>query len=205
MASSRNRKPDYSKAPSASLRRMGRYIPSQKPAPKNHSLDPPPSWTAQQLAACLRGGQKLTFLEILGLVLNLWILIAIAAYISTEKHRRNAEVLKAWRMIASADRPGNGGRIQALEFLNASPGAAWRRKFPWFCAPRPLCTWPAESLAGINLAVDSIDATGAKDWQDPSSKKSYGAYLGGIVLPRANLMRANLAGAYLRDAISRRG
>ncbi|MCG8364391.1 MAG: hypothetical protein MJA27_13800 [Pseudanabaenales cyanobacterium] len=176
MASSRNRTPNYSKAPTESLRRMGCNIPSQKPEPKNHSLNKPFYWAGQQLVAFLRWLQSLTFLEILGLVTNLGILIAIAAYISTEKQRRDAEVLNAWQTITLADRSGNGGRIQALEFLNASPGASWRRKFPWFCAPLPLCTWPAESLAGVNLAVEIAEAS-EQDWQDASSNKGYGAHL----------------------------
>ena len=97
-------------------------------------------------------------LSLLGLVGNIGLIIAVATYIGSEKQRRNAEVLNAWQTITNAHgQAGSGGRIQALEFLNASPGANWRRKFPWVCAPSSICLWNAESLAGINLSIEGSD------------------------------------------------
>lgn len=136
-------------------------------------------------------------LSLLGAIGNLGLILAVATYIGSEKQRRDAEVLNAWQTITSAyGQAGNGGRVQALEFLNASPGANWRRKFPWACAPLQLCLWPPESLAGINLTV-------------PGESKER-VYLGGINLKGAilayanlkgaNLSGANLAGANLREA-----
>ena len=84
----------------------------------------------------------------LGGVGSIGILIVVVFYVGSEKQRRDAEVLNAWQTLTSAySQSGSGERIQALEFLNASPGANWRRKFPWFCAPLHLCTWPQENLA----------------------------------------------------------
>lgn len=130
----------------------------------------------------LQWADNQALISLLGLVGNVGILIAVASYVGSEKQRREAEVLNAWQTLTSAyGQSGSGGRIQALEFLNASPGANWRRRFPWFCAPHPLCTWPAGSLAGINLTVDDESRV----------------YLWGITLPRADLRLANLEGAHL--------
>ena len=97
-------------------------------------------------------------ISLLGLVGNISLIIVAATYIASEKHRRNAEVLNAWQTITSAhEQAGNGGRIQSLEFLNASPGANWRRKFPWICEPLRFCLWAAESLEGIDLAANGLD------------------------------------------------
>lgn len=129
----------------------------------------------------------------LGLVSNMSILFAAITYISSEKHRRDAEVLNAWQTLTSAHgQPGNGGRIQALEFLNSSPGANWRRKFPWFCSPMPLCIWPSESLNGIDLSSEVNE--------DSMSGKQFGVYLVNVVLPKASLREANLSGANLGNA-----
>ena len=126
-------------------------------------------------------------LSLLGLIGNLGLIIAVATYIGSEKQRRDAEVLNAWQTITSAyGQSGSGGRMQALEFLNASPGANWRRKFPWFCAPFDLCVWERENLSGINLSVPDGDGEGV--------------FLGGVNLEGANLFSANLQGAILGNA-----
>ena len=100
---------------------------------------------------------------------------------------------------------GNGGRKRALEFLNASPGANWRRKFPWFCAPRPICVWPGESLAGIDLSAGPINvAAAAQEDLSPQffrPKEELGrVYLAEIQLPKADLKSANLQDADLSRA-----
>ena len=100
-------------------------------------------------------------LSLLGVIGNVGLIIAVITYVASEKQRRDAEVLNAWQTLTSAHgQAGSGGRIQALEFLNASPGANWRRKFPWFCAPHPVCVWSRESLAGIDLSVELSDLAG---------------------------------------------
>ena len=120
-------------------------------------------------------------------VSNIGILIAICVYVGSEKQRRDDEVLNAWQTITSAyGQLGSGGRIQALQFLNASPGANWRRKFPWLCAPHPLCTWSPESLDGIKIAVET------EDFEETPNSNSARVYLRGIILPRARLGYADL-------------
>ena len=157
----------------------------------------------RQLERVLEWLQKLALLEILGIIGNVGIIIAVLTYIGTEKQRRDTEVLNAWQTITNASgQAGSGGRIQALEFLNASPGANWRRKFPWVCAPMPICTWPAESLAGINLAVDvpeKVTKENNNDFTDGDKVEatSTRAYLVKIQLSNAELRYANLKGADL--------
>ncbi|MEO0707576.1 MAG: pentapeptide repeat-containing protein, partial [Cyanobacteria bacterium J06649_5] len=145
-------------------------------------------------------------LSLLGLGANIGLIIAVATYIGSEKHRRNAEVLSAWQTITNAHgQAGSGGRIQALEFLNASPGANWRRKFPWVCAPSSICLWPAESLAGLDLSVDgfnSVVSNSQSELNDDTKvvEVDSGVYLRNIQLPRADLEDANLTRASLRGA-----
>ena len=146
------------------------------------------SWINKQSLSCF-----------LNLISSGSIVVATLAYIASEGHRRNNEVLNAWQTLTSAyEQSGNGGRIQALEFLNASPGTSWRRKFPWFCAPISLCVWPPEDLSGINLAVSLVSMTQSDfSGKDIISSKGSGVYLVGVSLPSATLRNANFRGANL--------
>ena len=185
-----NKQPDYSKAPPSSLKLMGRYVPSHK---KKHPLIQLFCKTENQLENLLRWLKSLALIQILGLVGNIGLIIAVATYVGSEKQRRDAEVLSAWQTITSAyEQGGSGGRIQALEFLNASPGANWRRKFPWFCAPVSICVWPAQSLSGVDLSRNTL--------QQDRGDLVIGVYLAGIQLPQARLWNANFRDAYLRGA-----
>jgi hypothetical protein len=104
--------------------------PKQPQKPKNPFVEP--FYKAeQQLEKVLHWLRSIALLEILGIIGNTGIILAALTYIGSEKQRRNAEVLNAWQTLTSAyGQEGSGGRIQALEFLNASPGTHWRRKFP---------------------------------------------------------------------------
>ena len=152
-------------------------------------------------------------LGLLGVIGNVGLIIAVATYVGSEKQRRDAEVLNAWQTLTSAHgQTGNGGRRRALEFLNASPGANWRRRFPWFCAPHPLCTWPAESLAGINLSVDGVEVVEESEESQGQRPDAFlvfnrrpSVYLALISLPNADLEGANLEGASLVGSESGRG
>lgn len=149
----------------------------------------------------LKWAESLALINILGLISNIGIIVAVSTYVASEKHRRDAEILNAWQTITSAyGQAGSGGRMQALEFLNASPGANWRRKFPWICAPNSICTWPKENLSGINLAVASDVEVNATELQGATTTAANGVYLRGINLQNANLQGANLRGADLRGA-----
>lgn len=170
----KKQKPNYSKAPPNTLRRMGYYKDK-----KRNSLIKAFSWAENKLEIFLSWLESLAFLEILDLLSKIGVLIVVFTYIGTEKQRRDTEIYNSWQTITSAyDQPGNGGRIRALEFLNASPEAHWRRKFPWFCTPHPICTWPKESLEGINLSTSQTE--------DNAS----GVYLVEIQLPDAKLKEA---------------
>ena len=175
-------KPDYSKAPLDSHRRMGRYIPPQQPS--KHPLTVKPFvWMEKRIwEPMLAWGENQALISLLGLLGNVGLLIAALTYIGLEKQRREAQVYLAWQTITNAQgQSGNGGRVIALEFLNASPGANWRLHFPWIClSEESLCfKWESESLAGVDVS---------------------NAYLAKIQLPGAGLNGANLQGANLRDA-----
>lgn len=140
-------------------------------------------------------------LGLLGLVGNVGIIVVVITYIGSEKQRRDAEVLNTWQTITSAHgQSGSGGRIQALEFLNASPGAHWRRKFPWFCSPLPLCKWPKESLSGVNLSPDLDHKRVSAPQSGLHAEEPSRVYLRTIQLPNADLRSANLENADLRSA-----
>ncbi|MGL5080424.1 MAG: DUF433 domain-containing protein [Microcoleaceae cyanobacterium] len=130
----------------------------------------------------LSWGENQALLSLLGLLGNLGLIFAALTYIGLEEQRRESQVYLAWQTITNAQgQSGNGGRILALEFLNASPGANWRLHFPWICVSEDwLCSkWEAESLDGVDLAK---------------------AYLAKVRLPRASLVEANLQGAVLWQA-----
>ncbi|MEM9118218.1 MAG: pentapeptide repeat-containing protein [Cyanobacteria bacterium P01_F01_bin.56] len=164
----------------------------------------------------LKWADNQALLSLLGIIGNVGLILAVVTYVGSEKQRRDAEVRNAWQTITSAHgQAGSGGRIEALEFLNASPGANWRRRFPWFCAPHPLCTWPAENLDGIDLSVGPAETTTDTEQSDEmveetssddhiidaiASEKFLGIYLSGVQLPNADLENANLKGADLENA-----
>ena len=135
-------------------------------------------------------------LSLLGLIGNVGLIIAVITYVGSEKQRRDAEVLNAWQTLTSAHgQSGNGGRIQALEFLNASPGANWRRRA--ICLW--ICTWPAESLAGINLSVDSADTITTEQENSSIDEFQMNEISRRVYLGRIQLLKANLTSANLRD------
>ena len=138
-------------------------------------------------------------LSLLGIIGNVGIIIAVFTFIGIEQQRRDAEVLNAWQILTSADgQAGSGGRTQALEFLNASPGSHWRRRVSCLW----LCSWPAESFEDINLSVE-VESAGLPlsdklgSVHDSLSESTPGVYLREIQLPEARLIKAKLQGANL--------
>lgn len=162
------------------------------------------------LEPMLMWANNLALLELLSLVGNIGLIIAVGMYIASEKQRRDTEVLTAWQTISNAHgQPGDAGRIDALEFLNASPrnskykysGANWRRRA--ICLW--ICTWKRESLAGIDLSVDPMDMS-ELDIQNSvfseieSNDDIRRVLLNEVQLPEAYLWRANLQGVDLAEA-----
>lgn len=189
MPSNKQHKPDYSKAPIESQRRMGRYIPSQQEPnpsqkePKHHPTIKSFVWMEKRVwEPLLAWGENQALISLLGLLGNVGIIVAALTYVGLEEQRRESQVYLAWQTITNAQgQPGNGGRILALEFLNASPGANWRLRFPWICVSEEwFCSkWEGESLGGVDVSR---------------------AYLANIQLPGARLSEANLQGANLEEA-----
>jgi uncharacterized protein YjbI with pentapeptide repeats len=134
---------------------------------------PAERWLEYRLAEMKRSA----LIEILELLGNFGIVIAVVLYYGTEEQRRDAEISNAWQTITSAHgQPGNGGRIRALQFLNVSEQAHWRHR----SFPLSFMEWPKESLSGVDVSQ---------------------AYLEGINLYKADLVDANLDNSNLIDAI----
>lgn len=134
---------------------------------------------------------------------ELSILLGVLVYVGSEKNRREAEVLNAWQVLTSAyGQSGNGGRIEALEFLNASPGANWRGRAPWICSRFfEFCRWPSKSLNGINLSSEAFSGIGMNNQQETIiNDGEKRVYLASVALPKASLMYANFEGANLSSA-----
>ncbi|AFZ01703.1 pentapeptide repeat-containing protein [Calothrix sp. PCC 6303] len=146
--------------------------------------------------------QKISnLLEQLEPISNLAVLIAAITYLTYgEQKQRNTEVTQAWTVITAAyEQRGSGGRIQALELLNASPSISGRRRFPWFWL-----TWNPESLQGLeapNAFLQDIELPNADLWQaNLKNANLRGANLRNSRLEGANLQSSTLAGADLQNS-----
>jgi hypothetical protein len=159
------------------LRRSGHYIPPAKLT----------FW--QELKTKVAGvpslAKNVLSFKTLGQLVNASVLIGAITFIAGEQGRRDAQVYQAWQVINSAsDKPGSGGRIQALEFLNSTP-----RRIPWFWL-----RWERELLTGLEAP---------KAYLVPSRKhtdKNLGIQLSEAQMQSANLQGAVLAGANLQGA-----
>jgi uncharacterized protein (DUF433 family) len=174
--------PDYSEVSIESQQYLQETKQPQSKS-KLHLILQPFIWMEKRIwEPMLSWGEDQALIGLLGLLGNLGLIFAALTYIGLEKQRREAQVYLAWQTITSAQgQSGNGGRVLALEFLNASPGANWRLHFPWICVSEDwLCSkWASESLDGVDLAK---------------------AYLAKIQLPGASLAEANLQEAVLWEA-----
>ena len=184
----------------------------------------PFEWTERRLEAFAAWLQSLAFLEILGIVGNLSIIVAVSTFVANQDVRHDQDVIAAWQTITSAaGQSGNGGRKEAIEFLVSQP---WR--FPW-----PLCRegsdWPScvvrqpkQSLAGLDvgheigpgvyllrLNVPNGDLRAANlrhaDLSEANLQQTVlvGANLQQATLWKTNLQQADLAKAHLPEAVLR--
>ncbi|MEM1369260.1 MAG: pentapeptide repeat-containing protein [Cyanobacteria bacterium P01_H01_bin.15] len=165
------------------------------------------SWFEKGLETIVSDLQRMALFDLLNVLGSLGVIIAVITYFGTEKQRREAEISIAWQTITNAaGQGGNGGRIRSLQFLNASPGANWRRRFPWICPERmvglsekfPICFWPRESLARLDLSLDEENK--GDEYATENRILFTGAFLADIQLPNSDLIRANLSGADLSEA-----
>jgi hypothetical protein len=170
-----------------------------------------PYWVERRLENVLNWLKSLALLEILQLLGNASILIAAISYIAEEPERRESDVRQAWQVInATSGKPGNGGRREALEFLNSTP-----RRIPWFWL-----TWNREALIGLEAPraylpeielpegmlyeanLKSADLTRANlDFADLEKANLKSADLTGASLKSADLTGANLESAHFFEAI----
>ena len=129
-------------------------------------------------------------LEIINLVANVTIIISLGTWLATEKQRRNAEIYQAWQVITAAhDQSGDGGRIEALEFLNSEPS-----RFPWFWIK-----WEKRSLRGLSVPKAFLYEIELQE-ADLMLANFQKAILGKANLQKATLLLTNLQEAILKEA-----
>jgi hypothetical protein len=90
--------------PIETQRRMGRYIPLEKPQNQVHPVLRPFMWGERRLEWVAGWLQRLALLEILAIMSNVGILFAIVTYAATEKQRREEVMFTAWEMVHQATR-----------------------------------------------------------------------------------------------------
>ena len=161
----------------------------------------------------LRKQPLLSILEQLG---KLAIIISLLTFILGEDSRYSTAVFQAWQTITTAEgQTGNGGRIEALEFLNSRP---WRLPWiglteeEWFldeftgkCKRRELpvigSRWERQSLRSLSIQkayLVEVKLCGANLAEtNLREAKLWKADLGGTDLWKSNLVKADLAEAHL--------
>ncbi|MDJ0648819.1 MAG: pentapeptide repeat-containing protein [Xenococcaceae cyanobacterium MO_188.B19] len=139
---------------------------------------------------------------------NLYVVIGLVAFMVADEQRRKSEIYQAWQVVSTAHgQKGNGGRIDALEFLNTRPlvfpwvGLTWdKREKQW------LLGWRGEqqTLRGLEVPyahLKSIDLSYANLQQSNLTGADLTeADLKGADFREANLKEANLRGADLKGA-----
>jgi uncharacterized protein YjbI with pentapeptide repeats len=137
---------------------------------------------------------------------NIALLVAAITYLTYgERRQRDLDVAQAWTVITTAHgQPGNGGRIEALELINASPNSPASKRFPWFWLK-----WEPRSLSGLEapnaylrgVQLPRADLIGSNlESADLWNSNLQGAHLQGANLQDAYLQEANLQGTYLDRA-----
>lgn len=142
------------------------------------------------------------------LIGNLYVVIGLVAFMVADEQRRKSEIYQAWQVVSTAHgQKGNGGRIDALEFLNTRPlvfpwiGLTWdKQEQQW------LLGWRGEqqTLQGLEVPhahLKSIDLSYANLQQSNLTGADLTeADLKGADFREANLKEANLRGADLKGA-----
>lgn len=144
------------------------------------------------MEAALRWFKGLALFDILQILSNAGIAIAVFTFVVNQDIRHDQEVFTAWQTITSAaGEPGNGGRKEAIEFLNSRPF-----RFPWFC--REGRDYPDCIYRQMRGRLGNLDVSIKGEYD----KKAPGrwAYLARLQARDANLREADLQGANLRQA-----
>ncbi|MDJ0659383.1 MAG: pentapeptide repeat-containing protein [Crocosphaera sp.] len=156
---------------------------------------------------------KQALFDIIGRLGNLAIVIGVISFIVTEDYRRNEALFSAWQTITSAEnQSSDGGRIQALEFLNSRPV-----RFPFIGLSKPLhlhqygdeqpewywAEWYWDSWTQkCKEKGRFFGYLWGRRWPRQRLSRLYApnAYLNGIKLCGASLWGVNLEGAFLNKA-----
>jgi len=142
-------------------------------------------WVAERAVYRLR---KMAFVELLDVLARFSLIVAVFSYCWGGSDRKRNEHNAAWQTLNSAQgKPGNGGRIDALEHLVedriALDGIDLR--YAWLQRAK---------LAGAQLSHAKLDSA------DLSNADLRGAFLFGASMKRTILRGADLRGAHLAGA-----
>jgi len=130
-----------------------------------------------------------TFLEVLEYLGSLGVLVAVVFYFAESGDRLKQKHYQAWQVINSAQgKGGNGGRIEALQELNADG-------VPLVGVDLSLAFLRGVRLEKANLVRANFDRADARD------AEMEGAKLEDASLVNANFRGAKLSGASLRESV----
>jgi Pentapeptide repeats (8 copies) len=154
-------------------------------------------WCMEWAAYCLSEFALFTVLEYLG---KLSIVVAVIFYFLEAPTRRKQAQYDAWRVITSNEaKPGNGGRIQALQDLNDSgidlSGVDLQKAFLGG-VKLSTATLREARLSGTNLREGDLSGADLRD-ADLTGATLIGADLSDADLTGAKLANAQLTGARL--------
>lgn len=128
------------------------------------------------------------------------LVLGVVQFWSERDARASERNVRAWQLVTTVA-PGNSGKKDALEYLHREIGFlcfdAFRGKLRWLHGiehGETGCIYllkPREKLVGIDLSARSTINP------DGTTTRQLGAFLEGIRLPKADLVRANLSGSIL--------
>jgi Pentapeptide repeats (8 copies) len=161
---------------------------SERRARVTHGWAVPFVWTEHGMDWIAYGLSRWRFLDVLDYVGRFGVLVAVAFYFAESGDRLKQKHYQAWQLINSAQgKGGNGGRIEALEELNAD----------------------GVSLVGVDLSSAFLHGVRLKkamvaranfDAADAREAELAGANLENASLRGANFRMATLEGADLRGS-----
>ncbi len=145
-------------------------------------------------------------LEVGTYLTGLTVFVTLVTYLLGEEARHQTQIDAAWNtVLASVNQPGDGGRRNALEFLNSN-----HRRFPWFWRK-----WERQSLDGLiakEAVLRGLQLPEALLYKAQLSNAEFidsnlsdaelvAADLSGTVLFMTNLANSNLSHADLSSSI----
>jgi hypothetical protein len=160
-------------------------------------------WMEYQMDWCAYLLSNWTFLEVLEYLSSLGVLIAVVFYFAESGDRLKQKHYQAWQVINTAQgKGGNGGRIDALQELNADG-------VPLVGVDLSMAFLQGIRLKKVNLSRANLAGADARNAEMPGANLEDASFqsanfreakMRGAVLRRCVLDDADFAGAELQDA-----